>query len=55
MNTVGSHSKYKTCQLIEKVKNKTGMYAMLFITVENCTSFYNFIRAAFRTQLKPDN
>ena len=55
MNTVGSHSKYKTCQLIEKVKNKTGMYAMLLITVENCTSFYNFIRAAFRTQLKPDN
>ena len=45
MNTVVSHTKYKTCQLIENVKNKTGTYVTPFITVKNWADFYNFLQA----------
>ena len=49
MNTVVSHTKYKTCQSIENVKNKTSTYVTPFITVKNWADFYNFLQAAFKT------
>ena len=49
MNMVGSHPKYKTCQLIENVKNKTGTYVTPIIIGKNWTNFYNFLWAAFTT------